>query len=71
MLFRDGPRRVYRNELLGNCSGVGDQNYALVTNSYSGRLCRGDIAKVVDLQSGMMVGSCAIGDFVPYTTARG
>ena len=68
-LFRDGPNRVYRNELHGFCNGLGDDSNTLVTTSHSGRLCRGDIARVVDLPSGMTVGSCVIGDFVPYTRA--
>ncbi|MEO6359875.1 MAG: DUF6491 family protein [Sphingomicrobium sp.] len=69
LLFRDGANRVYRNELNGSCSGIGSSNYALVTNSFggSGRICRGDIAKVVDLAAGFTVGSCVIGEFVPYS----
>lgn len=69
ILFRDGSRRIYRNELSGACNGLGSSNYTLVTNNYggSGRLCRGDIARTVDLTSGMTVGGCAIGEFVPYS----
>ena len=69
LLFRDGSRRIYRNELSGSCNGLASSNYALVTNSYggNGRLCRGDIARMVDLTSGMTVGGCAIGEFVPYS----
>jgi hypothetical protein len=69
VLFRDGSRRIYRNELSGACNGLANSNYALVTNNYggSGRLCRGDIARMMDLQTGMVVGGCAIGEFVPYT----
>lgn len=69
ILFRDGARRVYRNELMGSCNGLGSHAYALVTNTVggSGRLCRGDIAQVVDISNGTTVGSCALGDFVPYT----
>ena len=33
--------------------------------------CGGDIAQLVDLSSGMTVGSCVWGDFVPYTEAAG
>lgn len=71
VLFRDGSNRIYRTEMSGSCNGLGSQNYTLVTNSFgsSGRLCRGDIVRTVDLSSGMAVGSCAIGEFVPYTRA--
>ena len=30
-------------------------------------MCSGDIATVADLRTGMTVGSCTLGDFVPYT----
>jgi hypothetical protein len=72
LLFRAGSNRVYRNELVGSCSGLGSQHYALVTNSIGGgRLCRGDIARLVDLTSGIHAGSCVIGEFVPYVGTRG
>lgn len=73
ILFRDGSNRIYRNELNGSCHGLGSPNYALVTSSIGGggRLCRGDIARVVDVANGMAVGSCVIGQFVPYSVPRG
>ena len=73
VLFRDGGRRLYRNEINGSCNGLGSPNYAFVTTSFgsSGRLCRGDIARMVDTGSGSLVGSCVLGDFVPYTSPRG
>ena len=72
ILFRDG-RTVYRNDFRGGtCSRLGSGFYALLTRSSGGTgLCRGDIAEVVDTSSGMQVGSCVLGDFVPYTTPRG
>lgn len=71
-VFRDGPNRVYVNRLNGRCSGLGNPNYALVTKTIgASSACRGDIARVVDLATGMTVGSCSFGDFVPYTRARG
>jgi hypothetical protein len=65
--FRQG-RRVYVNHLLGECSGLRSDFYALVTRTSGPGLCRGDIARVQDLQTGAIVGSCAIGDFVPYAS---
>jgi hypothetical protein len=68
ILFRDG-RKVYRNDLNGGtCNGLGGGHYALLTRQ-SGQLCRGDIGEVKDLSSGMTVGSCVMGDFVPYVPA--
>ena len=65
LLFRDGRNLVYRNNLNGGCSNLGGQ-YALVTKTFGSRLCRGDIAQVADLHNNMVVGSCILGDFVPY-----
>ena len=63
--FKQG-RRVYVNHLIGACSNLDSSFYTLVTRSSGTGLCRGDIAHVRDLSTGAIVGSCAIGDFVPY-----
>jgi hypothetical protein len=42
---------------------------ALVTRTTETRLCRGDIAQVVDVASRTTLGSCSFGDFTPYTRA--
>lgn len=65
ILFRDG-RTIYVNHPLGSCGGLGRFNYTLVTRTFGSNLCRGDIARVVDLTTGVHRGSCALGDFVPY-----
>ena len=70
ILFKSG-RTVFRNDLRsGGCANLGG-SYSLVTNSSSGRLCSGDIAQVADIRNGITVGSCVLGDFVPYTLPRG
>jgi hypothetical protein len=66
ILFRRG-QTVYRNDPVGGCPGLASGFYTLVTRSTGSGLCRGDIAQVADVSSGMTVGSCALGDFVPYT----
>lgn len=63
--FRDG-NTVYVNHLIGECAGLTSGFYALVTKSNGSGLCRGDIADVRDVSTGMIVGSCAIGDSTPY-----
>jgi hypothetical protein len=65
ILYRDG-RTTYLNRPLGSCNMLGRGSYALVTRSTGSALCRGDIANVVDASTGVTVGSCALGDFVPY-----
>ena len=71
VVFRDSPRRVYRNDFRdSSCSRLGSGHYALVTKTTSSALCSGDIAQVVDLSSGITLGSCVLGDFVPYEGPR-
>ena len=68
ILYRDG-RTTYVNQPLGSCNLLGRGSYALVTRSSGSQLCRGDIGTVTDMTSGMVVGSCALGDFIPYKPA--
>ena len=68
ILFRDGST-VYVNTTLGACNNMANQSYALVTRNVGPQLCRGDIATVTDMTSGITVGSCALGDFMPYRAA--
>ena len=68
ILYRDG-RTTYVNKPLGGCNNLGNGSYALVTRSQGSQLCRGDIAQVTDLTAGITVGSCALGDFIPYRPA--
>lgn len=69
ILFRAGGT-IYRNDLRGGgCTRLGGA-YTLITRSTGSGLCSGDIAEVADLSTGSSVGSCVLGDFVPYTTPR-
>jgi hypothetical protein len=70
ILFRDGST-YYRNDFNGGtCASLGRGN-SLVTKRFGGAgLCRGDPADVVDLSSGFTVGSCTIGNFIPYAKPR-
>ena len=65
ILFRDG-RTVYVNHPLGGCNNLHQGGRALVTKNFGPQLCRGDLATVVDNSSGMSVGACSLGDFIPY-----
>ena len=69
LLYRDTGNRVYLNQTTGGCFGLKREDI-IVTRSFSGQLCRGDIVRTVDRTSGFPSGSCAFGDFVPYTRAR-
>ena len=62
----DGPGDiVYVNRPAGGCPSL-DFGRVLITRTTSSRLCRGDIATVVDPVSGTEYGGCGLGDFVPY-----
>ena len=65
ILFRDG-RTVYVNHPPGGCNNLQQGGRALVTKNFGPQLCRGDLATVVDNSSGMSVGACSLGDFIPY-----
>jgi hypothetical protein len=65
ILFRNG-RTVYVNHPLGGCNNLSQGGRALVTRNFGPQLCRGDLATVVDNTSGMSVGACSLGDFIPY-----
>jgi hypothetical protein len=73
VLFRDGANRYWRNDPVGGCHGLGQPGVAMVTKTFGGgQLCRGDIVTMTDLSAGVVVGSCSLSDFVPYTgPARG
>jgi hypothetical protein len=66
LVYRVSKKLTYRNDLQGACQGLrfGDTLVLRVTGN---QYCRGDIAHVVNLPSGAQTGSCALGDFVPYT----
>lgn len=70
VVFRQSGSRVYVGHMAGGCNMLGQGGYALVTKRVgSSGLCHGDIATVVDTHSGFTVGSCVIGDFVPYSAS--
>lgn len=66
LIFRSNSRTTYLNEVSPGCDTKLSQQ-ALVFRSISSRLCRGEIAQVVDLMGGAGGGSCTLGQFVPYT----
>ncbi len=58
-------KTVYVNKPYGGCRNA-DRNilsYRRPTSS----LCRGDGIQLIDNSTGMSMGSCAFGEFVPYT----
>ena len=67
ILFGRG-RTVYLQRPAGGCPSLRLGGYSLVSRQFgSSRACQGDINEVVDLRSGVTVGSCVFAPFVPYT----
>jgi len=68
ILYKVSRNLIYRNDTSGGCFGL-SRDDIIVTKSYTGQLCRGDIVRTVDRNSRMPSGSCAFGAFVPYRKA--
>lgn len=68
LIYRVNKDLVYRNTLQGACSGLSRGDTLVMNRTNASQYCRGDIARVVNLMSGAMTGSCALGDFIPYRT---
>ena len=58
-------RTIYVNKPYGGCPNA-ERNILSYSHPTSS-LCKGEIVEVVDNLSKMTMGSCAFGDFVPYT----
>jgi hypothetical protein len=67
VVFKVGST-YYRNDFRGEgCPSLSRGGSAMVTKSTGGeRLCSGEIITIQDTASGMMLGGCSFGEFVPY-----
>lgn len=68
LVYRDG-RTLYVNRTSGGCFGL-KRDDILVTRSFGSQMCSGEIITTVDRTSSFPSGSCAFGEFVPYTRPR-
>ena len=70
LIYKDGRSRLYVNETSGGCENVARDDI-LVTQSYTGRVCDGDIARTLSRATPRFTtGSCTLGRFIPYTKPR-
>lgn len=69
LVYRDTGNRLYRTTTSGGCFGL-KRDDIIVTRSFGGQLCRGDLVRTVDRSSGFPSGACSFGDFTPYTRDR-
>ncbi len=67
LLYRVSGRLIYRNDLIGSCTGLG-RGDTLIIKPTGSQYCRGDIARSADLVTGSITGGCALGSFTPYRT---
>jgi hypothetical protein len=65
IIYKYSSREMYVNDTGGGCFGLRSGD-AIITKSYTGQFCRGDIVRTADLTTHTPSGSCAFGDFVPY-----
>jgi len=65
ILYRVSKNLIYRNDTGGGCERIASGDI-LVTQSISGRLCRGDIGKTVSTSPRFQTGSCSLGSFTAY-----
>jgi hypothetical protein len=65
LIYEVSSRLAYRNDPAGGCPASA-AGRTLITRTPSTQLCRGDIVRVVDLTAGFDVGTCLLGDFIPY-----
>ena len=70
--FRNaGGGTVYIAHMSQGCELAARGTYALFSRKFgTADTCRGDIQQVVDTTNRFSVGSCVIGDIVPYTRPR-
>jgi hypothetical protein len=68
ILYKVSRSLIYRNDTGGGCENMA-RGDILVTESISGRLCRGDIGRTVSPSMHAPTGSCALGSFVAYRKA--
>ncbi|KTT70886.1 hypothetical protein NS334_11610 [Sphingomonas endophytica] len=65
LIYRVSRKLVYVTDTGGGCEAV-SRGDTIITRQFQTQLCRGDIARTVNLPAGIPSGSCAMGAFVPY-----
>jgi hypothetical protein len=71
LLYRVSGRLVYQNNLRSSCPGLARDSDVLVSETFGGNYCKGDLIRLVDRTSGIQGPVCSLGEFVPYRKVRG
>lgn len=69
LVYRDSGSRLYKTTTTGGCFGL-RRDDIIVTRSFNGQLCRGDLVRTVDRSNGFPSGACSFGDFQVYNRER-
>ena len=69
LVYRETGTRLYKTKTNGGCFGL-KRDDIIVTRSFNGQLCRGDIVRTIDRANGFDTGSCAFGEFTTYVRDR-
>lgn len=65
ILYKASPNRIYKSDVPPGCRASFDD--VIVTRTTTAQYCSGDIVRMVDRNTGMLTGSCGLGEFTPYT----
>ena len=65
LLYRQGGRTVWRNELPVNCPALGPGN-TIIIELHGGQICKNDTFRVLEPGANIPSGSCRLGEFTPY-----
>ena len=67
LAYKDGTSQVYINHTNGSCAQASQGHTALVSHQIGQEgPCSGDVVQVVDTLSHQTIGSCSLGEFIPY-----
>lgn len=69
VVYRYSSVNKYRTDVGPGCDAL-QRGAIIVARTSYGRFCRGDIIQLIDPVSRFPVGSCAFGDFTPYTRPK-
>ena len=70
VIYKQNSRTWFVNFPEGGHCGLLRPDSILLTRVPIGRLCSGDISRVIDRTSRIEFGSCTLGEFVPYTRPK-
>ncbi|WP_448658967.1 DUF6491 family protein [Sphingomonas sp. CJ99] len=69
LIYRQGGKRVWVNELQGSCPGLRPQDSIIIAEVYGSQMCRNDRFRVVQRGTSIPGAYCRYGSFVPYDKA--